>query len=248
MLSGAVKILVSLTACAVVIVGGAVTNAQVTLPTDGTCGTSWPSSTQHHHRGTGTPDECKGNEHPNGANEYYFGFAGDDTFLTAASAVGYWDYAYGHEGNDIMDGQRGRDYLEGNSGFDRLGGGNGGDEIHGAYDTDHVSGGREGDVVYGGCGEDEVLGGGGPDTVSDVGCPSSDHDVACGGSSTDSVNVKEDDSSSTDVVYNPFDADIVSKDPIDAETDAYCNGEPTGFADTEDIDQWVLDILEDVVD
>lgn len=221
----------------------------VTVPASagGSCGESW-ASTQHHHTGAPTVgDTCTGQDHPNGNAEYFFTYSGDDEVAAAGSASGYWDYVYLHEGFDNAQGQGGRDYLEGSSGGDGLNGGNHADEIHGAYDYDRVSGGRGGDIVIGGAHTDILRGGNGEDKLYDTEGRFVDHDEACGGGSFDTIDVDENASSTTDAVYNPFYRDAVYMDPEDNEINAYCNGEPTGSADLEDLDEFLLDLLDELL-
>lgn len=137
----------------------------------------------------------------------FLGFDGNDTFrnLTAIPSLAWGhggndvleggsgaDQSYGGAGNDtlrggagndILSGLDGDDLLEGGPGDDRLWGGNGNDTISGGDGDDLASGDDGNDTVRGGAGQDQLFGGAGADWIDGE----AGHDVIGGGDGHDQL-------------------------------------------------------------
>lgn len=93
---------------------------------------------------------------------YFLGFGGDDTFNNNTSS---FVSAYGHAGDDTLNGGSGRDALIGGSGNDTLYGNGGDDRLVGANDNDKIFGGDGNDRIFGTSGSNELHGEAGDDIM-----------------------------------------------------------------------------------
>jgi Ca2+-binding RTX toxin-like protein len=161
-------------------------------------------SGRHYHsgeqNGAGTPDVCRGGNHPSSVvEEFRLGGGSDD-----GHGRDGLDDLYGGDGFDLLHGGPGDDDLYGQHGQDTLRGGKGNDWMEGSNDPDKMHGDSFGDVMFGGhdccqaAENDAMYGNSGQDDIADA--YGSDHDLACGGTFDDDISVADGDES--DAVYD----------------------------------------------
>ncbi|MCA2720146.1 Calx-beta domain-containing protein [Microcystis sp. M169S2] len=95
--------------------------------------------------------------------ENFNGFKGTDynDVIFGGTAVGYYEYLYGREGNDTISGNAGADIIDGENGNDVLNGGADNDQLYGGNGNDTLQGTDggtgESDYLVGGSGSDRFI-------------------------------------------------------------------------------------------
>lgn len=93
---------------------------------------------------------------------YFYGNAGNDTFVNNTSIP---SSVQGGDGNDILVGGSGNDTLQGNTGNDSISGGSSNDTLYGSEGEDTLHGDSGNDVIYGGENDDDLYGDSGNDKL-----------------------------------------------------------------------------------
>lgn len=126
-----------------------------------------------------------------------FGHGGNDQ-LNGGPAI---DQLFGGAGNDSLDGGGGNDSLYGDNGTDTLLGNAGNDNLFGGVDDDRLEGGDGDDVLGGFFGKDTLIGGGGLDQIFGEG----DDDTINGGDGNDYLNAGD----GSDLVHGGSGNDVI---------------------------------------
>lgn len=116
---------------------------------------------------------------PSDVTSFFFSAGSGDDRFTNNSSIPL--QAYGHSGNDIIEGGTGNDFIHGGLGDDTISGGDGADTIRGGGGVDQIFGGFGNDSLFGGNGNDVIRGEHGNDRLFGE----RDDDILYGGAGRD---------------------------------------------------------------